>query len=228
MANVLKSESPSDKVPAARSVSGLAGFNLSDLADEGRNQLERCRSQIRQLLDEAETQAHAIRSEAETSGYQAGLERAAVDADRKLAEQADARAKESLRLIRSAVQQLHTMHEQWMQQYAQSLSATALAATERIVQRKLDNEPQLIAQWAAEAIRSTRSSTSLTLAVHPETLAQLGQSLDELLAAPGLPEQTHVEPDESVAPSEVVVRQTGGEIHAGLKAQLDRLAEMLS
>ena len=57
MANVLKSESPSDKVPAARSVSGLAGFNLSDLADEGRNQLERCRSQIRQLLDEAEAQA---------------------------------------------------------------------------------------------------------------------------------------------------------------------------
>ena len=152
MANVLKSDSPSDKVPAARSVSGLAGFNLSDLADEGRHQLERCRSQIRQMLDDAETQAHAIRSEAETSGYQAGLERAAVDADRKLAEQADARAKESLRLIRSAVQQLHTMHEQWMHQYSQSLSATALAATERIVRRKLNDEPQLIAQWAEEAI----------------------------------------------------------------------------
>jgi flagellar assembly protein FliH len=228
MANVLKPDTPSDRIPAARSVSGLAGFNLSDLADEGREQLQRCRAQIRQMLDESEAQAKAIRSEAETSGYQAGLERAAIDADRKLAEQADARAKESLRLIRSAVQQLHTMHEQWMQQYSQSLSAIALAASERILRRKLKDEPQLIALWAEEAIRSTRSSASLTLAVHPETMAQLGQSLDELLAAPGLPEQTHVEPDESVAPSEVVVRQTGGEIHAGLTAQLERLAEMLS
>ncbi len=187
MANVLKPDTPSDRIPAAHSVSGLAGFNLSDLADEGRDQLQRCRSQIRQMLEEAEAQAKSIRSEAQASGYQAGLERAAVDADRKLAEQADARAKESLRLIRSAVQQLHTMHEQWMQQYSQSLSAIALAASERILHRKLKDEPQLIALWAEEAIRSTRSSASLTLAVHPETMAQLGQSLDELLAAPDCP-----------------------------------------
>ena len=64
--------------------------------------------------------------------------------------------------------------------------------------------------------------------MHPETLAQLGQAIDELLASPDLPEQTHVQPDESVSRSDVVVRQAGGEIRAGLQTQLERLEEMLS
>lgn len=228
MANILKFESSSDNTPAARSVSGLAGFNLSDLADEGRDRLDECRKMVQQMIEAAQVEAETIRKEAEQQGYEKGLERAAVDADRKLQEQAEARAQNDLSLIRNAVEQLHTTHQQWMEQYSRSLTSIAVGAAERVVRRKLTDEPQLIVRWAEDAVRSTRASSSLTLAVHPETLAQLGQSLDELLAAPGLPEQTQVVPDESVARSEVVVRQTGGEIHAGLKAQLARLEEILS
>ncbi len=83
-------------------------------------------------------------------------------------------------------------------------------------------------QWAGDALRSTRAASSLTLAVHPETLAQLGQAFDELLVSSELPEQTAVEPDESVDRNAVVVRQNGGEIEAGLQAQLQRLEELLS
>jgi len=228
MAIVLKSDSPSDKVPAARDVSGLAGFNLSDLADEGRERLEQCRAHIREMLDEATKQAEAIRREADERGYNAGLERAAVDADKKLKEEAEARASNGLKLINQAVQQLHTIHEQWMQQYAQSLTRISLAAAERIVTKRLEDEPDLLVRWAGEALRSTRAATRLTLAVHPETLAQLGQAFDELLASSDLPEKTHVEPDESLDRDSVVVRQTGGDIEAGLQAQLRRLEELLA
>ena len=143
-------------------------------------------------------------------------------------QEAEQRAQQSLALIRQAVGKLHEVHHDWMRQYSQTLSAIALAAAERVIRRKLDSEPELLVTWAEEAVRSARSATQLTLAVHPETLVQLGQSLDELLAAPDLPEQTHVEPDESVPRNEVIVRQPGGEIHAGLVAQLGRLEEMLS
>ena len=76
-------------------------------------------------------------------------------------------------------------------------------------------------------LQRTRSATQLTVAVHPETLALLGQSLDELIASPDLPEKSHVEPDESLQRNQVVVRQVGGEIRAGLNDQLQRLAELL-
>jgi len=228
MASVLKSDNAAEKKPAAQSVSGLAGFNLSDLADEGRSRLAECRTQIRQMLEQANAEADALRQQADERGYQDGLDRAAVDADRKLKEQAEQRAKDGLRVIRDAVQQLHRAHEEWMQQYAESLTQVALSAAEKIVLRRLRDEPQLLVKWAGEALQSTRASTRLTLAIHPETLAQLGQAFDELLAGSHLPEQTAVVPDESVQPNEVVVRQPGGDIHAGLSAQLSRLQEILA
>lgn len=228
MANVLKSESASTQAPSKVGAAGLAGFNLSDLADEGRQQLERCREQIREMMAAAKDDAESIRNQARSEGYQAGLQQAAVDADKKLKQEAEVRAKDSLRLIRAAVGQLHRTHQDWMSQYSRALCTTAVAAAERVVRRKLADEPSLVAAWAEEAVRSTRSSTRLTLVVHPETLAQLGQTLDELLAMPGMPEQAHVEADESLAVTDVVVRQSGGEIQAGLAAQLARLEELLS
>ena len=228
MAIVLKSDSPAQAVPAARDVSGLAGFNLSDLADEGRTRLEECRNQIRQMLDDAERQAALVRQDAEQRGYQEGLAQAAADAEKKLKEEAELRARDGLQLIQQAVQHLHSAHQNWMQQYAESLTRIALSAAERIVTHRLDREPELLVKWADEALQSTRAPSSLTLAVHPETLSQFGAAFDELLASSSLPEQTHVEPDESVDRSSVVVRQDGGDIDAGLQAQLQRLEEMLS
>ena len=228
MAHVLKNASQTERAAAARDVSGLAGFNLNDLADEGRNRLDECRSQIREMLAQAQQQAETIRAEAKQSGYEQGLAQAKEEIDQRIMEEAEIRARDGLQRLQQAVQQLHRIHETWMQDYADRLSSIAIAAAERVVMQRLDKERDLLVRWADEALRSTRSANRLTLAVHPETLAELGGALDQLLAAPDLPEQTHVEPDESVDRNSVIVRQHGGEINAGLMTQLRRLEEMLS
>lgn len=235
MASVLKSgaatdakENDDDMKGAARRVSGLAGFNLDDLADEGRSRLEQCRVQVRSMLDQAAKDAEQVHADAKANGYQEGLRAAAVDAEQKLKAEAETRAKDGLAVISRAVEKLHQTHEDWMNQYAAALTGIALAAAQRIVGKQLEREPELLVAWASEALASTRSATRLTLAVHPETLAELGESLDRALASPNLPEQTHVEPDETLSRGDVVVRQPGGEIQAGLHAQLDRLSELLS
>jgi flagellar assembly protein FliH len=115
-----------------------------------------------------------------------------------------------------------------MRQYAQSLTGVALAAAERIIGKQLEREPELLVRWTDDALRSTRAATRLTVAVHPETLAHLGPAFDRLLASPDLPEETIVQADESVAASDVVVRQHGGQIEAGLTAQLARLEDLLT
>tara|TARA_R110002049_G_scaffold2750_8_gene22117 strand:- start:21491 stop:22177 length:687 start_codon:yes stop_codon:yes gene_type:complete len=227
MAFVLKKNSDGDKTPAAREVSGLAGFNLNDLADEGRSRLSECRELIEKMLADAQAESQQIKKDAETRGYQDGLDRAAVDADKKLQQAAQQRASQNLKAMHDAVDQLHRSYEQWMQQYSESLNTIALAAAEKIVGHELQRTPELLVQWTDEALRRARSATKLTVAVHPETLAVLGQSLDELIASPDLPEKTHVEPDESLGRNDVVVRQVGGEVRAGLKDQLQRLEELL-
>ncbi len=228
MANVLKSNSTVQRTDAARSVSGLAGFNLNDFADEGRTRLEQCRAAVQKMLGDAKIEAEQIRAAADARGYEEGLARAAVDADKKLKAEADLQAKKGLQLISAAVTQLHATYDVWMKEYADRLTSIALASAERIVQKKLIDEPEILVRWAEQALTSTRTATKLVLAVHPETLATLGEALDQMLVSPGLPEQTHVEPDETLARDAVVVRQVGGDIQAGMDAQLARLAELLA
>lgn len=228
MAVVVKHDSGSVNNQVVGAAAGLAGFNLNDLANEGRQQLEECRRQAAQIIAEANQQAGELRREAEKRGYQDGFDRGSIDAEAKIQESAEQRARTGLDLVRSAVAQMYEAHEQWMGQYAESVGQIAIGATSRIVRGQLDHQPELIVGWAEDAVRSTRSACELTVAVHPETLAQLGQALDEMLAAPDLPENTRVIPDESVGPTEVAVRQSGGEIQAGLQAQLRRLEELFT
>ena len=226
MATIFKRDSGDRPTPIP--TTALAGFILNDLADEGRARVEQVRQESEQLLADARSEAARLRVEAEQQGYADGLQRAAVDADAKLQVAAEERAQSGLELVQSAIDQIYLAHQQWMNEFSQSLHMVALAATKRVLQRELTFDPQLIVSWAEQAVRSTRGACRLTVAVHPETLALIGPSLDQMLSAPDLPEQTIVEPDDSVGPTEVIVRQAGGEVHAGLNAQLERLAELLA
>jgi flagellar assembly protein FliH len=233
MASVLKSES--NQVPAtesgldsaAREVSGLAGFNLNDFASEGQKHLEECSRQVRKMLDQAEVDAKQIRKDAERKGHEEGLRKAEAQLEQRVKTEGDQRAKSGLKIIEDAVAQMHENYGQWMQRYTELLNGIALAAAEKITHRKLEQESDLLLTWVTEAVMSTRSAQRLSVAVHPETLVDLGEKLDELLASPDLPESTNVVPDASLGRTEVVVRQTGGEIQAGLDAQISRLAELL-
>ncbi|TWT52994.1 flagellar assembly protein H [Rubripirellula amarantea] len=229
MASVLKSTNTSQhNTDATREVSGLAGFNLDDLANEGRLRLKQCQSQVEDLLQKAREDAAILRAEATTQGYQDGLKKAEVDADAKLKAEAKKQAADSLKMVQKAVAEMHRNYEAWMNSYVESLHTIALAAAEKVCRHQLANEASLMVNWATEAVHSARSASRLSIAVHPEMLVQIGEQLDELLASPDLPEQSQVVPDASLAVSEIAVRQTGGEIKAGLNAQLQRLEELLS
>ena len=227
MAHVLKTDGQGQTPATTNEVSGLAGFNLSDLANEGKLRLDECRKQVGEMIAQAKEEAHRLCEEARQRGYQEGTAQANIDAEQRIAEQAETRAREGLQRLQQAVEQLHAIHESWMNEYAESLSRITLAAAQRVIMHRLDQERDLLVRWAEEALRSTRSAQRLVVAVHPETLAELGGALDQLLSQSDLPEQTHIEADESVDRNGVVVRQLGGEINAGLTAQLQRLEEML-
>ncbi|MDB4749325.1 FliH/SctL family protein [Rubripirellula sp.] len=227
MATVLKSGDREKQQTAAQNTSAIAGFNLSDLADEGRMRLEQCRLQVQEMMAKAQRDVEGIHKAAEERGYQQGLERAAIDAEKKIQATAEQQAESSTQVMQQAVKQIQTTYSEWMESYEDILTVTALAAAEKIVQRRLEVEPDLVVEWAKEALHSTRTALSLMLVVHPETLAQVGPAFEAMVMAPGLPEKTHVETDESLGRNEVVVRQDGGEIQAGLSAQLLRLKELL-
>ena len=215
------------KENAAREISGLAGFNLADLADEGRDRIKQCQVHVEALLAQARVEAEQIRKQAREEGFAEGERQAAKGAEEKLKLASERQAKEGLALLQTSVTQMHKRYEQWMESYVNSLHSLGLSIGEKLARRELDEHAELIVTWAREAVQSTRTASRLSVAVHPELLAQLGEQFDEMLCSPDLPEETHVVPDESLKRTEVAVRQTGGDIQAGLQAQLERLAELL-
>ena len=66
MAIVLKAGSIDDQKKAARKTSAIAGFNLRDIADEGRTRLEECRVQSQQMLEQAKRDVDEIRKAGKT------------------------------------------------------------------------------------------------------------------------------------------------------------------
>lgn len=227
MATVLKSGDRDKQRDAAQKVSAVAGFNLSDLADEGRTRLEQCRLQVQEMLAQAEREVAGIQKAAQERGYDEGVKQAAIDADKKLQDKAEQQARHSTSVMQEAVRRIRDAHAEWMKDYEDILIKMSLAAVEKITRRRLEAEPELMVKWAEEALLSTRTAVSLTLVIHPETLAKAGEAFEKMVMTPGLPEKTLIETDEKIARDAVIVRQTGGEIQAGLIAQLDRLEELL-
>lgn len=226
MASVLK-PNVAMAMPATSSPSGLAGFNFEDLSQRAHQQLEHCQQEISRMRTEAKAEIERLRKDAHEEGLKSGRAAAATEAETKLRKAVDTRVGEHGVAVKSMVQQIGKMHEEWLKSYAETLVSMVVAVSERVIRGKLDREPEILLRWASESLAAARSANRLTVAVHPETLGELGQSLDELLRHPGLPEDTSIVPDESVPRAGVIVRQVGGEVVATLETQLGRLQELL-
>ncbi len=214
-------------MPRVSSPSGLAGFNFEDLTNQAQQKLNDCRAEVARMLEAAKLEAIQLRSSAHQEGLAAGRQQAANEAEQQLQASLQKRMGEHSTAVKSMVQQIADQHQAWMKQYSDSLVAIAIDVAESVIREKLKHEPEILVRWAEDAVTTSRSANRLTVAVHPETLAELGEALDQLLRTPGLPDDSVLVPDESVQRTGVVVRQLGGEVDSSLATQLETLRELL-
>lgn len=179
------------------------------------------------MLDAAKVEAEKLRATAMDEGLAKGREQAAQEAEKNLQAAIQKRMGEHAGAVKSMMNQIATQHQTWMQNYADTIVSLVMEISERVIRTRLDREPEILVRWAADALAATRSAQRITVAVHPETLAELGKDLDALLSTPGLPEDSSLIPDETVSRTGVVVRQLGGNVDAGLETQLDTLQRLL-
>lgn len=227
MAEVLKQigERSSQHVVSSRKV---IGFNLSDLAEESRQKIESCRDTVKSMLAEAEAEAEQIRETARLEGYQIGLKEAEERIAKEINEQAEIKAKEKLDRLHDSVTELYSVHGEWMKQYADSLTQLATAIAERVVRQQLHSSPDIILQWVQDSLNQLRLSSEIKLTLHPDTMSEIGESLEIMIRNEGRIEEIELASDSNLGRHEVMVSQEQGEIHAGMMAQLNRLGDMLS
>ncbi len=224
MASVLKTKESEERVGP----SGLTGFNLDDFASNSRQLLERAQSEAQRLIAAAHEEASAIHKQAAQEGRATGLAEARKTVNEEIQQRVQSELQERLAVLEQTTGELAKQQSEWLEQFAESLTELSIGVAEKIVQHRLEDEREIVVRWAEQALRHARSARSLIVAVHPETLVQLGQQLETLLQAAGMPEDTRIEPDETLEPAGVVIRQPGGSIDAQLSSQLASLQRLLS
>ncbi len=101
---------------------GLAGFNLDDITAQTHRKLEECRAEIAKQLDEAKAEADKIRNQAAADGLAQGRAQAAKEAEERLQAELQRRIGDQANTVRVLVQQIAEQHNEWLHQYAQTLS----------------------------------------------------------------------------------------------------------
>jgi len=224
VSTILKSES----APSGPTFTGVANFNLDDLATRAAGEVQNAQTAAAQILQEARDGADAIRAAAVEEGREAGLKDADQIIDTRVKVAVDAAVQSRIGTLEAMVDQLWQNENEWLQHWRDQTLELALELTRKITRSAIEQNPDILIRWAEEALESVRGARSITIAVHPETLSILGQQLDIVIRRPGLPQQAHVEPDESVEPMGVVIRQEGGEIDLQLQTQLQELSRQLN
>lgn len=208
-------------------VSGLVGFNLDDFAASSRQQIEAARREAEKILETARQEAEVMKQAAQEEGYAAGHKQAEVDAEQQLTKRVRREVEQRLPAMQQTVEALAQQEAAWLGEFAETLTAVAVAMAEKVIRGRLETEPAIVLQWAEEALHHIRSARQLVVAVHPETLVELGEELEKLLRGADLPETSRLEPDEAVERAGVVVRQEGGTVDVQLRTQLEKLTGML-
>lgn len=205
----------------------MTEFNFDDFAAAGVRRLKAAETEAARILEAARIEAAQIKQKAKAEGLAEGLAATAKESDARVAAGVTREVAKRMPVLEETAKQIGAAEQDYLDEFRETLIATSLAAAERIVRGRLEREPELLTRWAAEALQAAKTARRLVVAVHPETLVAHGEALEQLLTAPGLPEETRIEPDESVEPAGVVVRREGGTVDLQLKQQLARLDELL-
>ena len=231
VAEIAKPDSPRPEGPIRKAAAGghssLADLNLDDLAERGRIRLEEAEKQAETILREAEEAAAGIHEEAKQRGYRAGEAAAADDIEARVQRRAKELSTQSLGRLEKMVADIASAESRYLHDYADRLGRLIVDAVQTVCGKAFAADPEILLRWAADAIAQVHAGRSVRIVVNPETLAVLAAPLETLVTAGGSGMDIQIVPSEDVAPSDLIIRQEGGEVRAGLDDQISELARLL-
>jgi flagellar assembly protein FliH len=198
-------------------------FNLEDLSQQASQYLDNVRAQAARIVTQAQEKAQAIERQAAEQGRETARAAAA-----KAALEDTARRWGTLGpALQQAIDAAAQLRASWVKSWEEQLLRLAVGIAQRIVRTELTHQPQIRQQWIREAVELASGSTSITLQLHPEDFATLGEHVASIRQQFTQLAQAQIVPCTEITPGGCRVITDYGEIDQRIESQLERLREEL-
>jgi flagellar assembly protein FliH len=172
-----------------------------------------------ELVEVAREQAERIAGEARSEGYETGYAEGRAAAEREVAD--------LLAFAEGAVREVAETRQQLLDDAEPALVRLAVQVAEKVLQAKLELEPERVADVLRGALRKAYVRNRLTVICNPDDIALIEAATPSLHEAVGTLGSLELIGDRRIRRGGVIVRTDAGDVDATLDAQLARLRQAM-
>jgi flagellar assembly protein FliH len=220
MASVIKA----GKITPSGTAIQHAEFNWEDMSVNAARYLDSVRQQAEQIVASAQHQARQIATQAAARAHQAAMQEA------RTAALADVQTR--WQTLAPMFQQLHASIAQaqcgWRRDWEDRVVHLAVAIAQRLVRGELARQPSISQQWIREALELAAGCRTITLRLHPDDHATVGDWRELLAGELAHLAPTQILPDPGIERGGCRIDTEFGSIDQQLTNQLARIEEELT
>ncbi|MBG9793156.1 flagellar biosynthesis protein [Paenibacillus dendritiformis] len=201
----------------------FAEEHLRQATEEAERLKEEAQSQIDAWWEERRLQDEQIIESTRRESYETGYQEGMARAEQEIKEAYERKIAEAEAVLRQAYQ----AKEQLIQEAEPFVVSLSCAVAEKIIQKQLSVEPEIVLELARKTLSRKRESGTITLCVSPEQFAYVHAAREELNLAVDSQAELQIIPDSSVNDGGCVVRSALGSIDARIDTQLTEIKKAL-
>jgi len=203
---------------------GELALDMSDMSGQAELYLDSVRAEAVKIVEQAKREAAAVKQQAEQAGRQAA--EAAIERilDEKVAQQMQTLTP----ALAEAVKQIDDSRQEWLSVWESRTVHLACSIAQRIINRELQQQPELTLEWVTEALRLCSGTAEITVRLHPSDHETLGSQVSRLAEEfrPAAP--VNIVADKAITVGGCRVETEFGSIDQQIETQLERVAQELS
>jgi flagellar assembly protein FliH len=209
----------SEAGPTIQEKHAAADRAIDEANEQAKRILDDAKSEVEQLRQELEEEKKQAFEEAQTSGYQAGYESGEQEGKQHY--------QEIIEQAQSVLVLAKKDYDATVQQSEQTISMLALEAASKILNKKLEDDPECFVDIVKGVMKEVREQKNITIYAHPNDYPLILSQKDELLSIFYTDAELSIFPDGDLTTGSCIVESTFGRIDASIESQLLELREKL-
>lgn len=223
MAGILKA----NQVSTASSSLQPIAFNLHDVEEAAKTQLDDVRKKAQQLIEQAKMDADRIRKDAADQARREALADMEAKFQQRSKELAEKQTAEATQSLKSVLKELQGATDQWLGQWRDETLTLALAIAGKIIRSRVDKEADIVLGWLTDSTAAWSGARRIEVRLSAKQFEELAPRVGDLLKPFANQATCDVIEDPKIEPGGCVVKTDLGLMDWQISSQLSSLEEQL-